>query len=60
MLLDPRTLANPSGTLPEILHRIMDYLNSSDLLNLKEAGNEELKEIVDESISQRERTCKIE
>ena len=58
MHLEPKTIKNPSGILPEILHYILEYLNTTDLMNLKEAGGRKLKEIVDESIEKREKTSK--
>ena len=58
MWLEPKTIKNTSGLLPEILHRILGFLNSTDLINLKESGSDDLKEVVDESIAKRENTCR--
>ena len=58
MRLEPKTTENPSGILPEIIQYILEYLNTADLTNLKEAGSDKLKHIVDDSITKRDKMCK--
>ena len=58
MQLEPKTSDNPSGLLPELLHHILEYLNTSDLMNLIKAGSKDINNIVEESMVRREKECK--